>query len=355
MTHDTIIMSTLINEYGSIFSSERIDHYPLEYEDLKKYLTENAIEDENMRLIVDVDDSYLSGEGAGDGEEFDIQNKLYLEYANYRSGPAVQRQFLDVITERQEQELLVGMVDVLKEKVNIYSRHIQELKDTIAHQKHENPAEHDHRLDELLSYMLSAMIKGGVDFHSQVETRDTLELCRKGIDILLERCLAEKRKSNAQLRNSSWTDINGAPEAELKTALEDLQLAHRFLTERYRADRKQSMKQIEYLSKVNKDLQQELLSYHSRFCQARDQIQAFDVTPPSTISTHNTPPSEDLQKSPRSVQSNLSVQTSTSASFQVMKKEFKKMLNETQYRYEMELKQERELRRKLEEQISSGL
>ena len=183
---------------------------------------------------------------------------------------------------------------------------------------------------------------------------------------------------------------------ELNIALSDLQLAHNFLTRQFESDRLEYSRDIEKLTRTNRELQEKLLNYHSDLVKAENKLQKAELKldsltslsqtlKPETLSKHDTgTPSSGLESPFRDVtfpdmvspldvatargtssvdgsnstpgtpvgNTNLELGSSIpSNSLSIMQNEFKKLLTETQRRYETEINRERNLRLQLEKEL----
>ncbi|AET40288.1 Pea2p Ecym_5548 [Eremothecium cymbalariae DBVPG len=357
-------MELLVESNRGMFSTDKLDLYPRNYEDLKQFLLVHSLEDDKCDTLVDTGVSYLPRQktmGKAAMMDIDIEKKLFLEYAKYKANGSPQDRFLKLLLEPKEKELLLGMAGVLREQVDTYEQVFKDKSLLWDRQSRQQLQEGQH-LEEVASYLISSMIQKGIEIQSQgdsTETLDTRDMCKLCIDSLLEQCQTVVAQGPS-IENSSESDVKAEKSrhsnaGELKTAFQDLQLAHKFLTEKFEDDRKQYLQQIEQLERTNRELQQELLNYHSQLSKAREQINKLEsATPPTSVSTeHNTPIQDIFSKSPPSMGSTSSISSPASMSFVIMKQEFKKLLSETQNKYERELKDERDLRKKLEAQLSS--
>ena len=183
---------------------------------------------------------------------------------------------------------------------------------------------------------------------------------------------------------------------ELNIALSDLQLAHNFLTRQFENDRLEYSRDIEKLTRTNRELQEKLLNYHSDLVKAENKLQKAELKldsltslsqslKPETLLKHDTgTPSSGLESPFRDVtfpdmvspldvattrgtssvdgsnstpgtpvgNTNLELGSSIpSNSLSIMQNEFKKLLTETQRRYETEINRERNLRLQLEKEL----
>ncbi|SMN21691.1 similar to Saccharomyces cerevisiae YER149C PEA2 Coiled-coil polarisome protein required for polarized morphogenesis, cell fusion, and low affinity Ca2+ influx [Maudiozyma saulgeensis] len=233
-------------------------------------------------------------------------------------------------------------------------------------------------LQDTISYIMSNAIKNGVDIKPQFkETKSEIknhsnekEYLRNIIDSMIEM---------AKINRDKVTNITEDKEAdnvkmkEMNTALNDLQLAHNFLTRQFESDRIEYSKDIEKLTKTNRELQEKLLNYHSNLTktenelhETQEKLQMKELNP--VIEGNNTPLLKGLGDDlgflspitvdPDNIRSSQSSFDSkgepksdgkgSSYSLTLMRNEFKKLLTETQRKYETELAKERELRQELE-------
>lgn len=239
-----------------------------------------------------------------------------------------------------------------------------------------NNDNNDTNMQETISYILSNSIKSGVDIKPQFQNvKDDLrngnssekEYLRNIIDSVIE--MAKNNRDNEKTNAKSEED-NEMKMKEMNIALNDLQLAHNFLTRQFENDRIEYSKDIEKLTKTNRELQEKLLNYHSDLVktenelqETQEKLQIKELNP--TIQGSNTPIfkgiGDDLgMMSPinidrdnvRSSQGSLDSKgegKGSSYSLTLMRNEFKKLLTETQRKYEVELAKERELRKELEQ------
>lgn len=342
---------------GIVFSSKRVNHYPRERKALKQYLEDNSIEHEDLGMIVDVEQFMASQKTTtgNRGWNIDLNKTLYAEFAKLRAKPvANQVSFTDAISGKSDRDLLEGMLGVLQEKVTMSEQEMQEMQEMIV-RKEQSTREQKQQLEELAAYLLSSMIRVGIEFRSDVYTRDIIDLCRKGIDVLLEnlnRGVYNGGKGKELRNDSDGGGVCGqAFESDLSTAFQDLQLAHRFLTERFRDDRKQYLDQIDQLNKRNKKLKQELLGKDLQSHRSRNFTGKLDSV--SLAQSMPTSLRDGFENSLEFKDDKLGSQSTALTSFHVMKQEFKKLLDEIQSKYEKELHEEREIRRNLEIQLSN--
>lgn len=242
-----------------------------------------------------------------------------------------------------------------------------------------NNANSDTNMQETISYILSNSIKNGVDIKPQFQSvKDDLrngnssekEYLRNIIDSVIT--MAKNNRDNEKTNAKSEED-NEKKMKEMNIALNDLQLAHNFLTRQFENDRIEYSKDIEKLTKTNRELQEKLLNYHSDLVKtenelqdAQEKLQIKELNP--AIQGSNTPLLKGISDeigimSPinidhdniRSSQSSLDSKgegKGSSYSLTLMRNEFKKLLTETQRKYEVELAKERELRKELEQKQS---
>ncbi|KAG0659105.1 hypothetical protein C6P45_001902 [Maudiozyma exigua] len=239
-----------------------------------------------------------------------------------------------------------------------------------------NNDNNDTSMQETISYILSNSIKNGVDIKPQFKNiKDDLyngnssekEYLRNIIDSVIE--MAKNNRDNEKTNGKSEED-NEMKMKEMNMALNDLQLAHNFLTRQFENDRIEYSKDIEKLTKTNRELQEKLLNYHSNLVktenelqETQEKLQMKELNP--TIQGSNTPifkgivddlgimsPINIDRDNARSSQGSLDSKgegKGSSYSLTLMRNEFKKLLTETQRKYEIELTKERELRKELEQ------
>lgn len=228
----------------------------------------------------------------------------------------------------------VSMLDIHQNESNITVEEIQDNKST------------EIVLQELTAYLLSNSIKKGIDVKpSRVD--DPVEFLKSGIDSILnetsqsEKLISEARKRSIK-RSNTYKNAR-----ELETAFEDLQLAHSFLTKQFEHDREEYTRDLEKLTYTNKELQHKVLNYHSSLLASEVNVSNLEV---------------ELKDLKESGQSNVSVFSPVSLSsnvstglnsISIMRNEFKKMLTDTQRKYEKELDKERNEKEILERELQA--
>ncbi|CCD24252.1 Pea2p NDAI_0C05930 [Naumovozyma dairenensis CBS 421] len=177
--------------------------------------------------------------------------------------------------------------------------------------------------------------------------------------------------------NGSSTMVRSEKLTEIETAFKDLQLAHNFLTKQFEHDRAGYVQDIEKLTRTNRELQDKLLNSHLVLSKTENKLhEAEKEKEELKEQSHNNSNDgsfHDSQVQAQQLEINidslkspllspelwgpLSPVSITSAngshSISIMRNEFKRMLNETQRKYEKELNEERQLRVKLEKDLES--
>lgn len=294
----------LINECNKSFFSERnLNKYPLKYEPLKSYLLYSDLHEDVNGVPVD---------------DEELETKLFLEYSRYKSVKP-NGKFAEMIRESNKDGLINSLFYILNEKLKC-NRSI------------------DDRIEELTSYLISSAIQKGIqlttseDENKDISDIDSLQFCKKCIDSLISKCIDSDKLEERHTEENSSVE-------ELKIALNDLQLAHNFLTKKFEDDRVEYLSNIEKLNKTNKELSQQLTTNRVKLNEAEKTIENLKLQPPTPeLLLPNSPLSNNGDTSPgQNVNEG-------SYSLKMMKQEFKKILADTQDKYEKELREEREFR-----------
>lgn len=149
---------------------------------------------------------------------------------------------------------------------------------------------------------------------------------------------------------------------ELETAFEDLQLAHSFLTKQFEKDRAEHIQNVEQLQNTNKELHQKILECHSNLSQSETKLQEMDIEvkrlKESSSLENDFVRNIDLSSPVPSPINLLNPESPTLSngnghSFSIMKMEFKRMLAESQRKYEREIQEERESRMHVEKELEA--
>ncbi|KAL3234619.1 Protein PEA2 [Nakaseomyces bracarensis] len=216
-------------------------------------------------------------------------------------------------------------------------------------------------IQDLTSYLISNSIKRGIKV-KPTNLDNPVQFLKNAIDEILNTRGTESpaldRSSNIDMEHSA-SPVNNADAIdtqELETALKDLQLAHSFLTKQFEHSRAEQSQTIGKLTKTNRELQDKLLKYHSKISKLEDKLRESETKKRAledeisksnaennlSISSPIIAPELFTPASPSSPGSN------NSHSITVMRNEFKRMIIETQKKYEKELSEEREKRQRLE-------
>ncbi|EDO16774.1 hypothetical protein Kpol_526p27 [Vanderwaltozyma polyspora DSM 70294] len=382
-----------------LFSQERIDEYPLKYDELKQYLNAKdsngsflPLHQENMMHTEGDYLDFLLYRKNDNDTSIDLNKKLACEFALYQ----VQKQKrqgglpkeLSVSVDKlmklkpQSQDWNEQMMSIL-ESINAIELDTSVLKpnggdlgnsmligkegthmngfasknvsvSNLLHngEKSLSPDDiPDNRnpdviIQELTSYLLSnAITKGIVVKPERVD--DPVEFLKSSIDSIInessqnERLITEARKQSIK-RSNTYKNSK-----ELEIAFKDLQLAHNFLTKQFENDREEYSRDIEKLTSNNNELQQKVLNYHSSLLTAENTMDELEkkLKEEKLKNTHTEQIFSPV--TPMSASSN------NSQSITIMRNEFKKMLSDTQKRYEQELEEERQARFRLEKELES--
>ncbi|CAL9728185.1 protein Pea2p [Monosporozyma unispora] len=237
-------------------------------------------------------------------------------------------------------------------------------------------------IQQLTSYLLSNTIKEGIELRPKDGMTDSTEFLKNCIDSLIEITVQNKKdiptpnsnsSNNSELDTKHYESVQGYPDqkykdleaklTEMTTAFNDLKLAHSFLTKQYENDHNDSLKDIEKLSRTNKELQEKLLNYHSNLAkrEAAESQENSDIS--RTNSIFNSPSKNFsspalghtenwILQTPSTADSNGANTDMKSASLSMMKSEFRRLLTETQRKYEKEISKERQMRKQLQNELN---
>lgn len=363
-------MALMVRASPMLFSRERYEEYPMEYAELKHYLTSNGIEEFPRRqpkpyTHVDYLD-YLLYRDDETGSTIDLNKKLLCEYALYQvqshrgiEGSVTMEKLMSLEPRSLE---WYECVTSLLETINATNLDIPLLQgsDGTSSPGKERPEgvqrsntiiKKNRELQELTSFVLSNAIKKGIEL-KPVNMDNPLEFLKNAIETIIASSSQPQKEEDPQMDS-------------LETAFKDLQLAHSFLTKQFENDRNEYLQNIEILQRTNKELQQKLLDYHSDLSQAENKLQetereleennkrasqpqrkSFNITSPILSGDAWNEPSPGSAKSFNSAATN-------AHSITIMRTEFKRLLVESQRRYEKELQEERDARLKLEKELES--
>lgn len=223
-------------------------------------------------------------------------------------------------------------------------------------------------IQELVSYTLSNAIKLGININPKPD-EDPLTLLRSVIDLLLRLEPVNDHLNNSTLNESyleseSFDAEHSISEKELTTALKDLKLAHKFLTKKYADERKDHTRNVDTLNKVVNELQEKVLRYEKDAKQKADKINELEDILDRSSSLKNPPiipvgqdfsssfQSPIMTSEPWSPSTPGSTTSSGTKSIAIMRAEFKRLLQDTQIRYEKELNVERTRKQELEKELA---
>ena len=240
----------------------------------------------------------------------------------------------------------------------------------------------DDNIQEVTSYLLSNTIKKGIELRPKGEINDSTQFLKNCIDSLIDVIVANRQNNKTSQNNSSTnnnhkkddlTDVTNPKYKELETkltemttAFNDLQLAHNFLTKQYENDHNDSLKNIEKLTRTNKELQEKLLKYHSTLSKREINNETHDNNDNDNENSIFHSPGKSFSSpilghpeiwtphTPSSNKNNVSNSNSgmNSPSLSMMKNEFRRLLTETQRKYEKEINQERQMRKQLQYELN---
>lgn len=333
-----------------LVSGDRCDEYPLEYRELKHYLASNGVENLPMRRSraytqVDFTDHLLYKAGGS----VDLDRKLACEYALYqvqsRKSEQANGSMASLMALRpwslEWYECVVGLL----ESINASDLDVPQLGGAsgggAALKRSRTLVKTRSDLQELTSFVLSDAIKKGIELEP-VNMDDSLEFLKTAFETM---AVSSRGKQDPVQKD------------QLETAFKDLQLAHSFLTKQFENDRNEYLENIEKLQRTNKELQQRLLDYHSDLSQAETKLQETErelsTSRERQRSIQMTSPifarESWADASPGSAKS----ANSNAHSIPIMRTEFKRLLTESQRKYERELQEEREARAELQRELES--
>ncbi|SCU99779.1 LANO_0F03598g1_1 [Lachancea nothofagi CBS 11611] len=350
-----------------LFSESRYDQYPTSYGELKEWLKHEPVESPGgAPTELDLVDLVLYG---GQNGELDLEKKLQVEFALYQ---ATAGKLSGESAGQQRSNSNVPMVAGLSNEspASLLSSVAldQDKLQAIWNLRPDHPTADDldvstsgsrnlqqSQLDEIISYLLSGALQRGVDLKPDSHApQDEVAFFKQCIDALMHQIGPSSTTRELQQEDSEVNDM--------ATAFKDLQLAHSFLTKKFEEDRNEYLHSIDKLAKTNKELSHELLTYHSKLAGLKekcdtliqqrevlmDQIEALPISTPSSAGTSPNTIGISSVSSPSSTTSN-----GKSYSIGVMRTEFKKVLTETQTKYEKELQEERIRRKRLEHELAT--
>lgn len=372
-----------------LFSKESYEEYPIEYSELKHYLANDGDEESphrNSSLYKNVDylDFFLYKNDDSHSSGIDLDRKLVCEYALYqvqmqqrlgklREGrPVTLNDIIQLEPQSVEwYEYLLAVLESInatKIDTSLFNVGFANMNSTNKKvnerglNRNNTSIRTNNSLQELTSCILSNAVKKGIEL-KPVNMDNPVEFLKNAIETILA-----SSQPNSQISKHSAADEDiYQKKEELETAFKDLQLAHNFLTKQFEHDRAEYVHNIEQLQRTNKELQQKLLSYHSDLSQAESKLQEKErvykqleeTSKRSSLRNRNYDLTSPIFSgevwnavSPGSAKSGNST-TNNSHSITIMRTEFKRMLTDTQRKYEREIQDERESRILLEEELSS--
>ncbi|CCF56532.1 hypothetical protein KAFR_0B02340 [Kazachstania africana CBS 2517] len=366
MDENTVIDYDLLKKANPLlFTQERYDEYPLNPIELAQHLSTNKNQTSSTDLVnrnrpyTDVDTLDYLFYMDDTIEEIDLEKKLACEFAIFQTSLYSKQNSKDTtVTMDKLLNLEIGSDEWCKQMIALLNS-INGTNLSVSRLKHftknhnddmeNNSNEKDDStsfkndqmeiIQEITSYLLSNSIKNGIELKPNItDVDDPLKFLKSNIDSLLE-----VSKSNTIVKNHA--DTNNKVD-EINTAFEDLKLAHNFLTKQYEHDRSEHSKDVEKLNRTNKELQEKLLQYHSLLTKNENNTDNTRSTSNSDLWNQNILNSPDL---------NSSNHTSPNGSYSlsIMRNEFKRLLMDTQRKYETELENERKFRIELEKKLDS--
>lgn len=384
-----------------LFSAERYDQYPLNPQELIQYLS-SASATSNPRPITETDefdyllymddnigDRAVSPESgsSNDLKELDLDKKLACEFAIYQthlksqtSRKTKRKNFeellkLDIGSEEWSNEMLQLLESINATNINLSS--ISDMKiatktDYIGQLiKDKGNKKKDDELQDIISYIYSNSIRNGINIQPKIEGNENSlgnnEFLKNIIDTMIDLAKSKSNTKDAPGTVGGEEENEDKRIKEMNTALQDLQLAHNFLTKQFENDRLEHSKGIEKLTKTNRELQGRLLDCHSNLTKAESKLREMEeklmknksqteLKDPTIFKDINeiglsspTGFDADIASSPVSLDSNGEARGSYSLS--IMRNEFRKLLTDTQRKYESEIAKERELTEQLKKKL----
>lgn len=340
-------------EHNTGFVQKLHSRYPTKKDELVKYLTKSH------------ENHVLSGSNYNEWKDLpmDLDSQLKLEFALYLINERLQSSGINRLKASVFlQKMGNADSDALKELVHL-------VVENGTPRAAQSATDGDDKVEQITSYLISSAISKGINLAPVEDTSniassddDELAFCKKTISNLIN-AFPESSSSKKDESAPQTVDVKSSPdtstfetdtkdmptkEEDLNTAIKDLQLAYKFLKSQYENDRTEYLSTIENLNKTNRELSEELLHYHSKLKESKEKPKAVAKKKPESLELHGSfsPIFSDFQdiKSPGSSSNN-------HQSFSMMKQEFKRVLADTQQRYEKELQQERELRMQLEQEL----
>lgn len=204
-------------------------------------------------------------------------------------------------------------------------------------------------IEQLIKYLLPYLIKNNIkiDLNFQNDKKNSKEFLKHCIDSLINSKSLKLPHNDTNISNNSKLNSDNNEFLEIKTAFNDLKLAHKFLTEQFKNERFLHNNDIERLQMTNKELQEKLLIYHSDLTLATENLKTEIHKRQSLIdSNNNNTTTNDILNTTDTTNVN-------QYSLNIVRNEFKKILIEKQKNYDDELKKERDLRLQLEKEVFS--
>lgn len=409
----------LLNDANPLlFAPERVDEYPLDPVELSQFLNNFSVNRERPFTAVDQMDYLFYTDPST--QELDLSKKMACEYAMFQlQSYKNKKEISDPMTFEQLMKLdlnskdwfdnLLLLLDSINgtkldlNKLKILEENTQLLDDkldkskTMLNEEGTNDTSlinesGEDVVHEITSYLLSNSIKKGIMVKPSENVNDPLKFLKNGIDSIIDTAYENSKNNNSISHDNSFSHDNSVNDDsedhigkiedednntnkkdlqskldEMTTAFKDLKLAHNFLTKQFANDRNDYLKDIERLTKTNKELQNKLFANQSEMTKLEDKLHKleledlkkpeFDAILPRTPSaTEVTSPilsnvERWLPNTPNGIPDNNSTSNLNSPSISIMRNEFKRLLTETQRKYEKEISHERDIRKQLETEL----
>lgn len=387
-----------------LFAPERIDEYPLDPVELSQFLNNFSVNRERPFTTVDQMDYLFYTDS--NTQELDLSKKMACEYAMFQlecyknkkeiNDPTTFEQLIKLdLNSADWFDNLLLLLDSINgtkldlNKLKILEENAQLIEDKKLDKLKSVEVNEDSSLinesaedvvHEITSYLLSNSIKKGIMIKPSENVNDPLAFLENSIDSIIDTaCNSRSNKKNASRENSNNDEIKdnetNLPKDEddeedlqlklneMTTAFNDLKLAHNFLTKQFANDRNEYLKDIEKLTKINKELQNKILDNELEIKQLK-KSDIGNLKRPELDTVLPTTPSVDelaspilsnmerwLPNTPNGIPDNNSNSNLNSPSISIMRNEFKRLLTETQRKYEKEINHERDIRKQLETEL----
>lgn len=189
--------------------------------------------------------------------------------------------------------------------------------------------------DKLFSFLISECVVNNVTLKStQNNNGNEYTILENSIKELIQRISTNQNDNNVNDKGMVYSTVTD--DDDLKLKLEDLQLAHDFLSQKFSKERLHYNNDItikeKQISNVNKQLKEKNLEI-KRLNEAIEELKASKGNNSKPITPYN----EDHENFNYIINSPSSISSNNSETINVLKTEFKSQLNKMRDHYEMEL------------------